>query len=50
MNRALAWVAIVGLVLLIGAHPDNAAGLFHHFAEILRTAGNELSDFLGQFA
>lgn len=50
MNRALSWVAIVGLVLLIGSHPGNAAGLFHHLALLLRTAGNELSNFLSQFS
>lgn len=50
VNRGLAWVAIVGLILLIGSHPGIAAGLFRHFAVILRGAGNELSDFLSQFA
>jgi hypothetical protein len=48
MSRALGWVAIVAVVVLLGTHPDTMAGLFHTFASMLHTAGNQLAAFIGK--
>jgi hypothetical protein len=49
MGRAIGWVVIVGLVLVLGTHPGIMADLVHHLFDALRGAGNELSSFLGSF-
>ncbi len=46
MARAIGWVVIVGLVLLLGTHPGMMAGLVQHLFAVLRGAGNELSSFV----
>jgi hypothetical protein len=46
VGRAIGWVVIVGLVLVLGTHPGVMAGLVHHLLAVLRGAGNELSSFL----
>jgi hypothetical protein len=46
MARAIGWLVIVGLVLMLGTHPATMAGLVHHLFAVLRDAGNELSSFV----
>jgi len=46
MGRAIGWVIVVGLVLVLGTHPDTMVGLVQHLLAVLRGAGNELSSFL----
>jgi hypothetical protein len=49
MGRAVGWVVVVGLVLVLGTHPGIFAGLIHHLFNVLHGAGNEISTFLGSF-
>lgn len=49
MGKAIGWVVVVGLVLVLGTHPGTMAGLIHHLFDVLRGAGNELSSFLSRF-
>jgi hypothetical protein len=46
MGRAIGWVVIVGLILVLGTHPGVMAGLVQHLFNVLRGAGNELSSFI----
>ena len=46
MGRALGWVVIVGLVLVLGTHPGVIAGLIHHLLNLLKGAGDELAAFI----
>lgn len=46
MGRAIGWVVIVALVLVLGTHPGVMAGFVHHLLAVLRGAGNELSSFI----
>ena len=48
MSRAMGWVAIVAIVVLLGTHPGSLAGLLHHFVLILHRAGDELSAFVNR--
>jgi len=48
LARAIGWVVIVGLVLMLGTHPGELAGLVHHLLSVLRGAGNELSSFVSR--
>lgn len=48
MGRAIGWVVIVGLVLVLGTHPGVMAGLVQHLFGALRGAGNELSSFISR--
>jgi len=36
MGRAIGWVVLVGLVLVLGTHPGVMAGLVHHLLAVLR--------------
>jgi len=49
MGKAIGWVVLVGLVLVLGTHPGVMAGLVHHLLAVLRGAGNELSSFVSSF-
>jgi hypothetical protein len=44
--RAIGWLVLVGLVLVLGTHPGVMAGLVLHALALLRGAGNELSRFV----
>ena len=46
MGRAIGWAVVVGLVLVLGTHPDMMAGLVQTLFAVLRGAGNELSSFV----
>jgi hypothetical protein len=46
--RAVGWLVVIMLVLLLGTHPDQAAGLMHHALAILQGAGNEMSTFVSK--
>jgi hypothetical protein len=46
MGRAIGWVVLVSLVLVLGTHPGVFAGLVLHVLAVLRGAGNELSSFV----
>jgi len=46
MGRAVGWVVIVGLIVILGTHPGVMAGLIHHLLDLLRGAGNELAAFI----
>ena len=46
MGKAIGWVVIVALVLVLGTHPGVMAGFVHHVLAVLRGAGNELSSFI----
>jgi hypothetical protein len=46
MGRAIGWVIVVGLVLVLGTHPGTMVGLIQHLLSVLRGAGNELSSFV----
>jgi hypothetical protein len=46
MGKAIGWVIVVGLVLVLGTHPGVMAGFVHHLLAGLRGAGNELASFL----
>jgi hypothetical protein len=46
MGRAIGWVIIVALVLVLGTHPGVMAGFVHHVLAVLRGAGNELASFI----
>ena len=48
MGRAIGWVVLVALVLVLGTHPGAMAGLVHHLLAVLRGAGNELSSFVSR--
>ena len=48
MGRAIGWVVIVGLVLVLGTHPGVMAGFVLHLLAILRGAGNELASFVSR--
>ncbi len=48
MGRAIGWVVLVGLVLVLGTHPGVMAGLIHHLFVVLRGAGDELSSFVSR--
>ena len=48
MARAIGWVVIVGLLLVLGTHPAIMAGFVHHVLAVFRGAGNELSSFLSR--
>jgi len=48
LARAIGWVIIVSLVLMLGTHPGNMASLVHHLFAVLRDAGNELSSFVSR--
>ena len=45
MGRAVGWVVVLGLVILLGTHPGSLLGLLHHILGLLQGAGNELSAF-----
>jgi hypothetical protein len=44
--RAIGWLVLVGLVLVLGTHPGVMAGLVLDALALLRGAGNELSRFV----
>jgi hypothetical protein len=46
MGRAVGWVVIVGLIVILGTHPSVMAGLIHHLLDLLKGAGNELAAFI----
>ena len=46
MGRAIGWVVLVGLLLVLGTHPGVMAGLVTDLIAVLRGAGNELSSFV----
>jgi hypothetical protein len=46
MGRAIGWVVIVALVLVLGTHPGIMAGFVHHVLAVLRGAGDELAAFV----
>jgi hypothetical protein len=46
MGRALGWVVIVSLIVILGTHPSVMAGLIHHLLDLLKGAGNELAAFI----
>jgi hypothetical protein len=46
MGKAIGWVVIVALVLVLGTHPGIMAGFVHHLLAVLRGAGDELSSFV----
>ncbi|HTA10046.1 MAG TPA: hypothetical protein VK836_16125 [Streptosporangiaceae bacterium] len=48
MGRAIGWVVVVGLVLVLGTHPGVMAGFVHHLLAILRGAGDELASFVSR--
>jgi hypothetical protein len=48
MGRAIGWVIVVGLVLVLGTHPGTMAGLVQHLLAVMRGAGNELSSFISR--
>lgn len=45
MSKAVGWVLIIALVLLLGTHPSTLAGLFDGALNVLHKAGDELSAF-----
>jgi hypothetical protein len=46
MGRAVGWVVLVGLIVIVGTHPGVMAGLIHHLLDLLKGAGNELAAFI----
>lgn len=46
MSKAVGWVVILSLVLILGTHPGSAAGLVQHAWTVLQRAGQELSSFV----
>jgi hypothetical protein len=46
MGKALGFLVVLGLILVLGTHPGVMAGLFRMLFEILKGAGNELSAFV----
>jgi hypothetical protein len=49
MGRALGWVVIVCLIVILGTHPSVMAGLIHHLLDLLKGAGHELAAFINSF-
>lgn len=48
MSKAVGWVVILSLVLILGTHPGSAAGLIHATFGVLQRAGDELSSFVNK--
>ena len=46
MGRAVGWMLIVLLIVLIANHPDTVIGFAHVFVTVLQRAGDELSAFI----
>lgn len=45
MSKAVGWILILALVILLGTHPSSLAGLVHGALTVLHRAGDELSAF-----
>lgn len=48
MKKAVGWVLILMIVLLVGTHPGTLAGLTQQAVGVLHRAGDELSSFAGK--
>jgi hypothetical protein len=46
MGRAVGWVVLVALIVVVGTHPSVMAGLIHHLLDLLKGAGDELAAFI----
>lgn len=46
MGRAIGYVVLVGLIVVVGTHPGTMAGLIHHILDLLKGAGDELAAFI----
>jgi hypothetical protein len=46
MGRAVGYVVLVSLIVVIGTHPSVMAGLIHHVLNLLKGAGDELAAFI----
>ncbi|MBO0834367.1 MAG: hypothetical protein J2P28_02470 [Actinobacteria bacterium] len=48
MSKAIGWLLIITLVIMLGTHPSSLAGLAHHALAVLQRAGDELSAFVSR--
>lgn len=49
MGRAVGYVVLIGLIVVLGTHPSVMVGLIHHILNLLKGAGDELAAFINSF-